>query len=133
MAFGLCLLVFAIVTSFVWLAKAPTKAIYIICSIDMKRITFLFACFFWLFLIACEREEPLPKASQSGANIMAAKINGQKWEQSACWSCIGAGSGLESYFNPGNISGVKGEERKGNSDIVIRTFFMKSPGRELRG
>jgi hypothetical protein len=77
---------------------------------------------------SCEKEDPLPKASQSGANIMAAKINGQRWEQFACWSCIGAGSGLTASYNPGKISGIKGEERQEDSDIVIRIFFYEITG-----
>jgi hypothetical protein len=77
---------------------------------------------------SCEKEDPLPKASQSGANIMAAKINGKRWVQTPCWSCIGGGSGLTASYNPGKISGITGQEREGGRDIVISILFYEITG-----
>ena len=54
-----------------------------------------------LSLSACE-DDDLPDPSQSGANMMAAKINGKPWQKNSSWSVM-HGDGLDASY-----SGAKG-------------------------
>lgn len=84
---------------------------------------------FILFAASCKKEGELPEASQSGANIMAAKINGKKWEKKACWSCIGGGSGLRVNYYDDNYFGISGQNRESGYTISIVILSLNGTGR----
>lgn len=87
---------------------------------------------FILLAASCKKEDELPEASQSGADIMAAKINGKKWEKKACWSCIGGGSGLSTSYSE-NYLNMTGEQNDNNNNIVIDLLIanVTKPGEYL--
>ena len=88
----------------------------------LKKISFTLLVL--LFTISCKKDD-LPKATQEGKNMMAAKIDGKTWIKTACWSCIGAGSGLSaSYGN--NFFSTRGEQfiNKDNNNSVIGIFLV---------
>ena len=49
----------------------------------------IFTALIILIALSCKKGDHLPKPSQSGANMMAAKINGKIWQKKGCFSCIG--------------------------------------------
>jgi hypothetical protein len=92
--------------------------------------------FFMLFVIlslftsfSCKKDD-LPKATQTGANIIAAKVNGEVWKQAACWSCIGGGTGLSVNYDDRNFFGVSAQQKNENKNIVITLVVsnLKSTG-----
>ncbi|WP_017256999.1 DUF6252 family protein [Pedobacter arcticus] len=73
-----------------------------------------------LLLTASCKKDDLPKATQEGKNIMAAKVNGKTWIQTACWSCINGGSGLRANYS-NNILNIVGQGSS-NSTIELLLF-----------
>ena len=75
--------------------------------------------FITLIGFGCKKaDDGLPKASQSGENIMAAKIDGSNWVSHSCFSCIGAGYGLIAR-REGEFFTVTGEQQKNSPKLII--------------
>lgn len=83
-----------------------------------------------LLLASSCKKDDLPKPTQSGANKMFAKINGNKWENAACWSCIGGGSGISTTYRANGLSGITGQSLEGKNSIAISVVFksITQPG-----
>ncbi len=79
--------------------------------------------FLSMLLAASCKKDDLPKATQSGANTMAAKVDGKVWQKKACTSCIGGGSALEINYDDRNFFGVSGQNRDQN---ILVTFVITS-------
>ena len=75
-----------------------------------------------LLTISCKKDD-LPKATQEGKNIMAAKVNGEIWKATACWSCLGAGSGLSASYEQSYLN-VSGQLKNEGSNFYIHFFFL---------
>jgi hypothetical protein len=95
----------------------------------MKAFFMLFVSLSLFTSFSCKKDD-LPKATQTGANIIAAKVNGKVWEKKACWSCIGGGTGLRVNYDDRNFFGISGEQKDENKDIVITLVIpnLKSIG-----
>jgi hypothetical protein len=94
----------------------------------MKTFKKIIYCSIILFFtISCKKDD-LPAASQEGKDIMAAKVNGNVWVKTACFSCIGAGGGLSvSYSNKFiNIQGEKFVSKNDDSVIGLELFASKT-------
>ena len=92
-----------------------------------RRILAKLMLLMMLLVVSC-RKDDLPKATQSGANTIAAKINGKAWQKKACTSCIGGGSALEINYDDRNFFGVGGQNRDQNITISIIIKSLKSTG-----
>ncbi|MFC6996037.1 DUF6252 family protein [Rufibacter roseus] len=55
------------------------------------------------FLTACEKEEELPEPTQTGAGIMAARINGKPWQHNSAGGTLGGGSIQVNYYTNGYL------------------------------
>lgn len=77
----------------------------------------ILAITFMFIALSCKKD-PLPKASQVGAEIMAAKIDGKVWKKTACFSCIAGGSALRVDFSNGNLY-IQGEQIDDNVNSSI--------------
>ena len=75
-----------------------------------------------LFTISCKKDD-LPKATQTGSNNMAAKIDGKTWIKTACWGCIGAGSGISIVYNSKGLS-IIAEQNDGSKNIIIDLLLL---------
>ncbi|WP_017256997.1 DUF6252 family protein [Pedobacter arcticus] len=83
-----------------------------------------------LLTVSCKKDD-LPKATQEGKNIMAAKVNGKTWVKTACWSCIEGGSGLRANY-ANNILNIVAQQEKDSAKSSIEFLFsVDSPGRYL--
>ncbi|RYE20165.1 MAG: hypothetical protein EOP45_11510 [Sphingobacteriaceae bacterium] len=91
------------------------------------KILLVLPFLFVLLAVSCKKDD-LPKATQSGANTIAAKINGKAWQKKACTSCIGGGSALEVNYDDRNFFGVGGQNRDQNITISIIIKSLKSTG-----
>lgn len=84
----------------------------------LKKI--IFGVVMLLLTVSCKKDD-LPKATQEGKNIMAAKVSGKVWKAAACWSCIGGG-GLSATYEQSYIN-LAGEQKNDNSNIYILLYF----------
>lgn len=98
----------------------------------LKKI--ILASIILLLTISCKKDD-LPKATQEGKNIMAAKVNGKTWVKTACWSCIGAGGGLNVSYENGflNLRGQQFKNKSDNSVIGILISNLKLGENSLDG
>ncbi|MFC5283644.1 DUF6252 family protein [Pedobacter alpinus] len=85
----------------------------------------LFASLILLFTISCKKDD-LPAATQEGKNIMAAKVNGKTWVKTACWSCIGAGGGLNVSYENGILS-IRGEQFVSKTNDNVIGILIQNP------
>ena len=69
--------------------------------------------------LACKKDK-LPQPTQTGANTMYAKINGQPWDSKPCWSCIAGGSGLSVSYDDRVYFGITGQNN--DQHIVIGIY-----------
>lgn len=93
----------------------------------MKYITS--TCFIVLvFLIfsSCKKDT---KLSQSGANIVEAKINGVAWKAQSCWGCVGGGTGLRTVYLPdfGRLN-ILAQMVKGSTNTTIEIDLSQVAG-----
>jgi len=91
----------------------------------LKLLLIPFLCF--LLVASCKKEDDLPKPNQTGANIMAAKIDGQLWQKKACFSCIAGGSALRINYDNRILFAITGEDIKTYA-IAIIIKELKNPG-----
>ena len=91
----------------------------------MKIFDYLLIVFVSLSIISGCKKDDLPKATQIGANVVAARVNGQVWESKACWSCFGGGKGLSVNYDDRNFFGVSAQQKDENKSITI-TFVITS-------
>ena len=75
--------------------------------------------FLSMLLAASCKKDDLPKATQTGANTMAAKVNGKVWQKKACVSCTGGGTGLIVTYEDRNFFAVTGEDHDFGLQIAI--------------
>ncbi|KAA3438766.1 DUF6252 family protein [Rufibacter hautae] len=68
--------------------------------------------------------EKLPKATQHGADTMAAEVNGEPWRSRACWGCIEGGGGLEVNHNQDYFS-VRGEQPIGAEESLLEVQVQR--------
>ena len=85
----------------------------------LKKISY--ALIILLFTISCKKDD-LPKATQEGKNVMAAKIDGNVWINTACSSCIGGGSGLSVSYEQMFIN-ILGQQKNGSTSLSIQLYF----------
>lgn len=71
---------------------------------------------------SCKKDD-LPTATQTGANTMAAKVDGKVWQTKACVSCLGGGTALSINYDDRDFFGVSGQNRDQN---IVITFVIKS-------
>jgi hypothetical protein len=75
--------------------------------------------FITLIGFGCKKaDDGLPKASQSGEDIMAAKVDGSNWISHSCFSCIGAGGGLIARQD-GVFFAITGQQKNNNPRLLI--------------
>ena len=92
----------------------------------MKTLkTLLLALFICSLSLACKKDK-MPKPTQTGANTMYAKINGQPWEKKACWSCIGGG--LEVGYDDRTLFVAVGQNKDQNINVSLIVKELKSVG-----
>lgn len=77
--------------------------------------------------IACKKDKQA-QLSQTGANVMHAKVNGVAWQSKACWSCIAGGSGLSGSYDDRINFGVKGQNNDQKISISINLRKLKAIG-----
>ena len=80
-----------------------------------------------LLALSCKKDG-LPKATQSGENTMAAKVNGKPWQKKACVSCTGGGTGLKVTYEDRDFFAVTGEDHDSGSRIALAISSLKSVG-----
>jgi len=88
---------------------------------------------FFLFATSCKKEDDLPKATQTGAGVFAAKINGATWEAGACWSCFGGGSGLSINYDNLTFFGISGKNKDKKFTVSIVIENLKNTGTFILG
>jgi hypothetical protein len=74
-----------------------------------------------LFFSNC-RKDFSEQRSQTGANTISARVNGQVWKKKGCFSCISGGSSLIVDYSNGNlyIMGQQGDENmRSTLEIVL--------------
>lgn len=74
------------------------------------------------FTISCKKDD-LPKATQSGSNNVAAKINGKVWQRKGCFGCIGGGSGISIVYNSSGLS-IVAEQNDESQNITINLLLL---------
>jgi len=97
--------------------KYKAAQIILVVYIMKPMWTFILVIIFMFIASSCKKD-PLPKASQVGAEIMAAKIDGKVWKKTACFSCIAGGSALRVDFSNGNLY-IQGEQ----NDDDLKTYI----------
>lgn len=94
----------------------------------MKTFSYILFVFLVLFSSFNCKKDDLPKPTQTGANIMAAKVNGKTWEKKACWSCTGGGDGLIVDYDDRAFFAVTGEDPDQGLIIALAITSLKSTG-----
>ncbi|AMM50716.1 hypothetical protein TH61_05345 [Rufibacter sp. DG15C] len=78
--------------------------------------------------LGCEEEEDLPKPTQTGAGIMAARIGGKLWERSSSSNSL-IGSGLRVLYTDGYFSIIgSGDKREIDASIQFQMTDVYRPG-----
>ena len=81
---------------------------------------YTFLLLFISFLGCKKNDDGLPKATQTGANVIAAKIDGVIWKTKACFGCLGGGYGYDAVYVPSSKSIVlRGQMVDEPADINI--------------
>jgi len=94
-----------------------------------NKVKFLFVLSLLSILLAAScKKDDLPKATQTGANTMAAKVNGKVWQTKACTSCIGGGTALSINYDDRSFFGISGQNRDQNIVITLVIKSLKSTG-----
>ncbi len=88
----------------------------------------IFAALIILIAFSCKKGDQLPKPTQTGADMMAAKINGKVWQKKACFSCIGGGSGLSVNYDNTYFFGVTGQNNDQKITVSIVIPELKATG-----
>ena len=105
------------------------------------KLTKLIALLFFssvLLSASCKKDETddgLPEATQTGAGMMAARVNGLVWVKKSCTACIGGGSGLEVRFASNGFLSIKGQQENILISIAIDNvdhigiYYFKQTGK----
>ncbi len=94
----------------------------------MKRMYYFLMVLLTVSFMACEEDDGLPEPTQTGAMIMAAKINGKLWETNGSWSAMG-GSGLRVQYSDGYFSIVgSGDKREIDASVIFQLTNVLAPG-----
>lgn len=99
-----------------------------VASLIMKALSYTTLLFLILLTSSSCKKDALPKATQTGANIMAAKVNGQVWEKKACWSCTGGGDGLIVNYEDRDFFAVTGQDPDQGLTIALAISSLKNIG-----
>jgi len=91
------------------------------------KILFVLPLLSILLAASCKKDD-LPKATQTGANMMAAKVDGKAWQTKACTSCIGGGTALSVNYDDRIFFGISGQNRDQNIVITLVIKSLKSTG-----
>lgn len=91
------------------------------------KLLFILPLLCILTAAACKKDD-LPKATQTGENTMAAKLNGKAWVKKACASCIGGGTALRVNYEDRSFFGISGEDRDQNITITLVVPVLKKVG-----
>ncbi|MFC5285338.1 DUF6252 family protein [Pedobacter alpinus] len=89
----------------------------------LKKI--ILASIILLFTISCKKDD-LPKATQTGSNNIAAKINGKVWQRKGCFGCIGGGSGISINYDDQTFFGISAQNRDLKYTVTLIIENLKS-------
>ncbi|WP_017256996.1 DUF6252 family protein [Pedobacter arcticus] len=91
----------------------------------LKKI--ILASIILLLATSCKKDD-LPKATQTGSNNMAAKINGKVWQRKGCFGCIGGGSGISINYDDRTFFGISAQNRdlKYTLTLIIENLKNKT-------
>ena len=84
----------------------------------------IFAALIILIAFSCKKGDLLPKPTQTGANMMAAKVNGKVWQHRGCIGCMG----LRVNYDDRILFGITGDNPDQKIGITLIISSLKSIG-----
>lgn len=86
----------------------------------MKKLNILTICFLFTALYGCKKDDDgLPKATQSGKEVMGAKVDGEVWTNKARF-CFACPLSLEATFGNNYLSITGRQDVENNKEITIQ-------------